>query len=195
MFAMFLTIMCLVVIFLTEVQIQAVSSKELLQFCQKNGRNNLAIASFEMQLVPVKAFVTATMKGFSSLQFSDSRFVPIQHNQNIDRFVADHIDYQRETLVLVGGILDLYNWDRYISIISQTKVKSGILVILEPMSNKHADEFYTKLQNFSENSYFYMLYTKRRQKNNSSNWDKVITLRNYHHPIVNPIEFDNLVEW
>ena len=187
---MFSAIMCLVVLFLPEVHFQAVSSKELLQFCQKNGRNNLAIASFEMQLVPVKAFVTATMKGFSSLQFSDSRFVPIQHNQNIDRFVADHIDYQQETLVIVGSILNLYNWDRYISIISQTKVKSGILVILEPMSNKHAAEFFTKLQNFSENSYFYMLYKNRHQKNNASNWDKVITLRNYYRPIINPIEFD-----
>ena len=188
---MLATIMCLIVLLLPEVHFHLVSSKDLIEFCHKNGKRNLAIASYDMNLIPVKTLVAETMKGGPSLEFLTTRFVPMHYNQSNETFVASHIDYEQETLVLVGSIFNIYAWDYYLSIVSQTKIKSGILVIVEPISIHHEDAILTRLQNFSENSYFYMVYKRQRQENNSSNWDKVITLRNYYHPIINPIEFDN----
>ena len=186
---MLVTIMCLVVLLLPEVYFQSVSSGDLIEFCQKNGQRNLAIASFDINLKPVKVLITETMNGGSSLQLLTARFIPMHYNQSNEKFVANHIDYEQETLVLVGSIFNIHAWDHYVSIVSQTKVKSGILVIVEPISINHEDVILTKLQTFSENSYFYMVY--KRQDDNSSNWNKVITLRNYYHSIINPIEFDN----
>ena len=188
---MFVTITCIVVLLLPEVHFQSVSSKDLIEFCQKNGKRNLAMASFDMNLKPVEALIAETMKGGSSLQVLTTRFVPMHYNQSNEKFVANHINYEQETLVLVGSISDIYAWGHYISIMSQTKVKSGILVIVEPISIDHEDLIISKLQTFGENSYFYIAYKRQRQEDNSSNWDKVITLRNYYHPIINPIEFDN----
>ena len=188
---MFVTIMYLVVLLLPEVHFQGVSSRDLIEFCQNNGKRKLAIASFDMNVNPVEAFVTETMKGSSSLQLLTTRFVSMHYNQGNKKFVADHIDYEQETLVLVGTIFNINAWDHYVSIVSQTRVRSGILVIVEPVLINHEDVILTKLQTYSENSYFYMVYKRQRQEDNSSNWDKVITLRNYYHPIINPIEFDN----
>ena len=129
---MFVTITCIVVLLLPEVHFQSVSSKDLIEFCQKNGKRNLAMASFDMNLIPVKTLVAETMKGGSSLEFLTTRFVPMHYNQSNKKFVANHIDYEQETLVLVVGIF-IYVWDYYLSIVSQTKIKSGILMIVEPI--------------------------------------------------------------
>ena len=188
---MFANIICLFVLLLPEVHFQSVSSKDLIEFCHKNGKRNLAIASFDMNLKPVEALIIETVKAGASQHLLTARFTPMHYNQSNEKFVANHIDYERETLVLVGSISNIYSWDYYLSILSQTKVKSGILVIVESISINHEDLIIDKLQTFSENSYFYMLYKRLRQEDNSSNWDKVITIRNYYHPIINPIEFDN----
>ena len=172
----------------SQIQTQNISSRDLIEFCQNNGKRYLAVTSFDMEIASVKSFIKGLYNSSTSNTIMETRFISPKHFHEDDNLILDNINYEQETFVLVGSILKQKNWGRYLNMLTGTKLKSGVFVIADSISYNHTLEIDRLFKSLSESSYFYFL--SKEEKHNSVTWKKVITLRNYFYPIVNAIKFD-----
>ena len=180
----------MLILFPLEIQTQSISSCDLIEFCQNNGKKYLAVTSLDMEIASVKSFIKGTYDRATSDQLLETRFISSQFFHEDDSSIHDIINYEQETLVLVASIFKQKNWGRYLNMLTRTKAKSGVFVIVDSISHNHTEEIHRLLKNLSESSYFYFLSKEEGENHNSVAWKKIITLRHYYHPVVNTIKFD-----
>ena len=130
---------------------------------------------------------------------------PSQYNtDNISPYESPYqqFDFQKDSIVLLASASNPTNWNTYLEILVNSKVKSSVLVMAGNMDVKQVGQMENSLDELSKNGLFYWVYNSPDilddDKRSSMVWNQVITLIHYKKAIISRLRFnpsnDQLIE-
>ena len=157
----------------------------------------------------LKNSIYSRKKLYEDLQRVESSYPlekpPSQFNvENISPYVSPYekFDFQKDSIILLASSSNPENWNDYLKMLVNTKVKSSVLVMAGDMDQEKIAQMKRSLNALSKNSLFYWVYnspyTLNEKKSTSMIWNQVITLINYKKAVINRLRFnptnDQLIE-
>ena len=153
----------------------------LLQFLQQNKMKYVAFASLDTEYDYVKEQYKRLARTSKLLSNIRSRVLQPKHLHSKYRF---HQDY----LVLVTSPSS-ENWQKYIEIISNTKVMHCIVVCIGKLQKQRMNMVAESLHNKLKNAFFYWVGVDSG-KIDIMTWNQIISVKNSKKTIISPIKFD-----
>ena len=173
---------------------------DILRFCESNGKKYSSVTSFThnldrktirqrellFSLAQRRKMYTRFLSSFSNAKDLIAR--DFARRRSVDRIDSTIIFTSNEEIV------DKKIAEEYLKLISQTKIRSSILVIGGDVSNPkpfNIDILTSILTQLQENIFFYVVYANK-MKNGTIGmiWNQVIMLQNNPKVIVNKLAFD-----
>ena len=99
-------------------------------------------------------------------------------NKNIAPFSSPyhHFDFHKDSLLVIASSSNNSNWQRYIEIFTNIKIKTGLLIMIGHLENDQVEEVNRILDELSKNTLFYWTYTTQYQDTTVQIWKQIITL-------------------
>ena len=157
----------------------------ILEFCENNGKRHLNIFTLDGQDPDVqiaKEDLTHVAKEKNSLY---TRNVKLMEEDS----KLELLEFHQDSLMILASSFDTNNWERYVQMMTDTKIMSSILIIVGDVRPEHVDVMQSLLEKVATNSFFYWVY---RQPSDSEEliWNRVLTLDNYNKFVINRLNFD-----
>ena len=144
-----------------------VSTYDVLHFCQRNGLKYITFVSIDKGAPGPQLFLSQLIKEAHLVGSLRTRLIKTTVHEVDNQNMWSYHEYDKDTLVVIASP-DPEDWMHYLNMISKTKIRSSIFVIVDPLKKKAVHEIRDILSNLSENVYFYLLYTEESSGPNLS---------------------------
>jgi hypothetical protein len=166
-----------------------VSIYNILQFCQDNSLKYITFVTIDKDSPGSQLFLSQLITQAHLTDSIRSRLIKTKRNDVGKLNLWPNHEYDKDTLVVISSP-DTKDWMHYLELISITKIRSSIFVIVEPLENNVVQEIRKLLSKISENVYFYLLYTEETSEPRIM-WEKLITLKHNPQVVSNELHFDS----
>ena len=166
---------------------KAITANEVLDFCQNNGLKYLTFVTINKNSV-TKVFLNHVIESAQSSKSLRTRSMRTNGNGNEEHQLWDRYHFDQDTMVFISSS-DSEEWDHYLRLISKTKIKTSIFVIIQPITKADIIIIKDSLSLISENVYFYLCYIENRSEP-MPEWKKILTLKHDSQVVSNEVRFD-----
>ena len=167
---------------------QPISANEILGFCQNNGLKYLTFVTVDRTNPRFQIYLSHLMKSAQLTRSLRTRLITTKNDGHEGNEMWDHYHFDQDILVFISSS-DPIEWKHYLELISKTKIKSSILVIVEPIRKGEVEKVNAILSQISENIYFYLNYIEETSEPKIQ-WRKLITLKHNPQVVSNEVHFD-----
>ena len=169
------------------IQGNPIGANEILGFCQNNGLKYLTFVTINKSF-GLETFSNQLTESAQLTQSIRTRSIRTNDNGNEENQLWDRYHFDQDTLVFISSS-NSKEWDHYLKLISQTKIKSSILIVIEPITKADINRIYDSLSLMSENIYFYLCYIEDIS-GPMVEWKKLITLKHNPQVVSNKVHFE-----
>ena len=167
----------------------AITSADVLQFCQNNGFKYLTFITTNRKIKESqRTLLLGLYRDSQSMQTFRSRLIKTDEYNEKQHMLNPYHQHEKDKLVLISSS-NSEEWMHYIRMISKTKIRSSLLVITDPLIQSVKEEMISFLSQSSENTYFYLLYVNHYTDVNLT-WERIITIRHAPKVVINEVEFN-----
>ena len=162
----------------------SVLTANLIHFCRLNGMKYLVFCSMEDENPGSDRFLKSALRESKVVKSLRSRRLYHPKFEN-----GKTLDYHHDNLVIVTSG-DVVSFKSGLSLISETKIMTSILLIITPINDTKLHEIEVYVRQLSRNMYFYLMFI--HQSHAQPVLNRVISLQNNPKIIMQQV---NLITW
>ena len=157
--------------------------------------NELPIVSFERHEKSIRRMAYHCLS--TSAQTADSLMLSVHMMNTLGDYNTSLQDGDSKTVLyshvlVVTSFNNSENWEKYLELMTKTKVKSSIIMFVGKFDEQKWEHFISKADSLSKNALFYAVFQKDPdESNNTMIWYRIMTINGYNQSVVNQMKFDS----
>ena len=160
---------------------------EFIRFKFETFLDNFSIVSFDLHEKNVHKTMIDLMKLARVDSKNKSYYVSVNDLNTMTRNIT--IKNLERNAVAITSSTKMSNWGKTFKWMKNTRVNTGILVIVGQLDYSKIDYIQQIVRNMSVNSMFYLTYLNKKDIGYQV-WNQIISLEGYEKGIMNPLTFD-----
>ena len=154
--------------------------------------DRLSIASFDLDNREVRKTIHDLMKMMKQVMLGTKNKSFYVHTNDLNTTTRNKsMENFDANVVAIATSTKTSNWQRTFEWMKNTRVNTGILLIIGNINSEKAHYLDKVVQNMSFNSMFYLMFFKENE-NRSPVWNQIISLQECKKGIINRISFDSV---